>query len=114
MRVLVLGAGMFLVAYVVFAASGPSVALLLAGFVLAGVGIGLVETAEHAAVADSAPLDLLGSAFGALAAVQSFGNLAASAGVGLIWSLVSPVAAFSAIAVLMAASAVALSRLARA
>jgi MFS family permease len=113
-RVLVLGAGMFLVAYVLFAASGPSVALLLTGFVLAGVGIGLVETAEHAAVADSAPLDLRGSAFGVLAAVQSFGNLAASAGVGLIWSLVSPVTAFAAIAVLMAASAVSLSRSAHA
>jgi hypothetical protein len=45
-----------------------------------------------------------------LAAIHSLGNFAASFGVGLIWALVSPVAAFAAIAVLMTASAVALSR----
>ena len=109
-RVLRLGVGAFLFAYVLFAASGPSIPLLLLAFVLAGIGIGGVETAEHAVVASAAPPGIRGSAFGMLAAVQSFGNLAASVGVGLIWSLVSPVAAFSGIAVLMAASAVALSR----
>ena len=35
-----------------------------------------------------------GSAFGMLAAVQSFGNLAASAVVGLLYTLVSPSFAF--------------------
>ena len=34
------------------------------------------------------------SAFGLLAAVQSFGNLAASAIAGLLWTLASPRAAF--------------------
>ena len=109
-RVLRLGVGAFLFAYVLFAASGPSIPLLLLAFVLAGIGIGGVETAEHAAVAGAAPLGVRGSAFGMLAAVQSFGNLAASVGMGLVWSLVSPVAAFSAIALLMGASVVALSR----
>ena len=37
---------------------------------------------------------LRGSAFGLLAAVQSFGNLAASVVAGLIWTLISPSAAF--------------------
>jgi hypothetical protein len=69
----------------------------------------LLVVAEHAAVAGAAPLERRGSAFG-LAAIHSFGNFAASVGVGLIWALVSPVAAFAAIAVLMTASAVALSR----
>jgi hypothetical protein len=40
---------------------------------------GCVETAEHAAVASLALTGLLGSAFGLLATVQGFGNLAASA-----------------------------------
>jgi MFS family permease len=84
----------FLVAYGTFAATGPSVPVLLLAFVLAGVGIGCVETAEHAAVAVAAPAHIRGSAFGLLAAVQSFGNLAASASAGLIWTLVSPDAAF--------------------
>jgi hypothetical protein len=52
--------------------------------------IGCVETAEHAAVAALAPVELRGSAFGLLAAVQSFGNLAASAIAGLLWTLASP------------------------
>jgi len=58
------------------------------------MAIGCVETAEHAAVAALAPVELRGSAFGLLAAVQSFGNLAASAIAGLLWTLVSPRVAF--------------------
>ena len=100
---LVLGGGVlaFLVAYGAFAATGPSVPVLLLAFVLAGVGIGCVETAEHAAVAIAAPADMRGSAFGLLAAVQSFGNLAASGIAGLIWTLASPEAAFVYLAVWM-------------
>ena len=93
-RVLAAGVLLFGVAYLLLAATGPSIALILAGFVLAGIAIGCVETAEHAAVATLAPEDLRGSAFGLLAAVQSFGNLAASAIAGLLWTLVSPTAAF--------------------
>jgi MFS family permease len=59
------------------------------------VAIGCVETAEHAAVAALAPVELRGSAFGLLAAVQSFGNLAASAIAGLLWTTVSPRVAFA-------------------
>jgi MFS family permease len=59
------------------------------------VAIGCVETAEHAAVASLAPVELRGSAFGLLAAVQSFGNLAASAIAGLLWTLASPGVAFA-------------------
>jgi MFS family permease len=63
--------------------------------VAAGVAIGCVETSEHAAVAALAPVELRGSAFGLLAAVQSFGNLAASAVAGLLWTLASPRVAFA-------------------
>jgi MFS family permease len=93
---LVLGGGVlsFLLAYWVFAATGASVPILLTAFVLAGVGIGCAETAEHAAVAVAAPTVVRGSAFGLLAAVQSFGNLAASGVAGLIWTVWSPEAAF--------------------
>jgi MFS family permease len=58
---------------------------LAAPFVLAGVAIGCVETAEHAAVAALAPQELRGSAFGLLAFVQAGGNLAASVIAGLLW-----------------------------
>ncbi|HVF80231.1 MAG TPA: MFS transporter [Solirubrobacteraceae bacterium] len=92
--VLLAGVGAFAVAYVVLAVTGPALVLLGVGFMLAGVGIGCVETAEHAAVAALAPENLRGSAFGMLATVQSLGNFAASAIAGLLWTLASPAAAF--------------------
>jgi MFS family permease len=91
---LALGAALFGFAYAGFALSGPSVALLAMLFVAAGTAIGLVETAEHAAVATLAPEHLRGSAFGALAGIQSLGNFASSAVAGILWTAVSPRAAF--------------------
>jgi MFS family permease len=92
--VLVLGVGLFGLAYAGFAAGPTSVLALAPWFLAAGVAIGCVETAEHAAVAALAPVELRGSAFGLLAAVQSFGNLAASAIAGLLWTAASPRVAF--------------------
>jgi MFS family permease len=92
--VLLGGAGAFLAAYLILAGAGPSVPVLAAGFVLAGVGIGAAETAEHAAVAARAPEEIRGSAFGLLAALQSGGNLAASAVAGILWTAFSPGVAF--------------------
>ena len=93
--VLALGVGLFGLADAGFAAGPTSVLALAPWFVAAGVAIGCVETAEHAAVAALAPVELRGSAFGLLAAVQSFGNLAASAIAGLLWTLASPRVAFA-------------------
>lgn len=93
-RVFAFGIACFAGAYGVFAVNSASVLLLGVAFAAAGVGIGLVETAEHAAVATFAAEPIRGSAFGLLAAVQSFGNLAASAIVGILYTVVSPTAAF--------------------
>jgi MFS family permease len=93
--VLALGVALFGLAYAGFAAGPGSVLALAPWFLAAGVAIGCVETAEHAAVAALAPVELRGSAFGLLAAVQSFGNLAASAIAGLLWTLASPQVAFA-------------------
>lgn len=92
----VLGGGfaLFLLAYAGFAVPTTGVVLPALAFVAAGIGIGSVETAEHAAVAGLAPDHLRGSAFGLLAAVQSLGNLVASSIAGVLWTLVSPSAAF--------------------
>jgi MFS family permease len=92
--VLALGVGLFGLAYAGFAAGATSVLALAPWFIVGGIAIGCVETAEHAAVAALAPVELRGSAFGLLAAVQSFGNLAASAVAGLLWTAASPRAAF--------------------
>jgi MFS family permease len=88
------GVTAFLVAYLLFAVSGPAVILLGVAFALAGVGIGCAETAEHAAVAAFAPTDIRGSAFGLLATVQALCNVVASAVAGLLYTVASPTVAF--------------------
>ena len=100
-RVFATGVVCFALAYAGFAISTESIVLLGAAFVVAGFGIGLVETAEHAAVATFAADEIRGSAFGLLAAIQSFGNLAASAIVGLLYTLASPTIAFGYASVVM-------------
>jgi hypothetical protein len=55
-------------------------------FILAGIAIGCVETAEHDAVAAYAPGEIRGSSFGLLAAVQGFG-IFSFGGVGFHGSL---------------------------
>lgn len=94
-RALVAGTAAFAIAYLVLALTGAGLAILAIGFVLAGIGIGCVETAQAASVAALAPDSLRGSAFGLLATVQSLGNFAASAIAGLLWTLISPAAAFA-------------------
>jgi len=64
------------------------------GVVVAGVAIGCGETAQSAAVAHLAPERYRGSAFGLQSALQSIGNLTASAIAGLLWTIASPTAAF--------------------
>jgi MFS family permease len=91
----------FAAAYIVLALTGASMIVLAAGFILAGIGIGCVETAEHAAVAALAPENLRGSAFGLLATAQSLGNFVASSVAGLLWTLISPAAAFTYAAIWM-------------
>jgi MFS family permease len=95
------GVAAFLLAYSLFAVSGPVIVLLGVAFALGGVGIGCAETAEHAAVAAFAPPKIRGSAFGLLATVQAIGNVAASAITGLLYTVASPMAAFAYLAVWM-------------
>ena len=111
--VLVVGAVAALAAFAGFALAGSSLGFLAALFALAGAGKGAVETAQGAAVALLAPPGLLGSAFGALATIQSFANLAASAVAGAFWTLVSPRTAFLYLAGWTAVSVVSLATVRR-
>lgn len=110
LRVLAIGFLVFAVAYAVFALIGASLVMLAVAFVLAGIGIGAVETAEHSAVAQLAPDDLRGSSFGALAAMQSLGNVIASSAVGILYVAASPTVAFLVISAAMVAALLALVR----
>ena len=101
-RVLIIGVAAFGIAYLGFTHDTTNWQTLLPWFVLAGIGIGCVETAEHTAIATHAPADIRGSAFGLLAATQSFGNLAASLLAGILWTAVGPSWAFAYLAIAMA------------
>jgi MFS family permease len=102
-HVVVLAAGVacFFVAFLGFAAASSAGVVLVIAFIAAGAGIGFAETGENAAVAGLAPTQLRGSAFGLLAAIQSVGNLAASAIAGILWTIYSPATAFLYLAVWM-------------
>jgi MFS family permease len=107
-RTLVFGVAAFAVAYTLFAVGPDTVLGLVPAFIAAGLGIGIVETAEHAAVANLAPTQLRGSAIGLLAAVQSGGNLAASAIAGILYTTVSPAWAFGFLAAAMVTATIVL------
>jgi MFS family permease len=100
-------AGVYVAGYGLFAAGPGGWVWLLVGFLLAGTGIGLAETAESTLVARRLPDHLRGSGFGFLGGVQSFGDFASSAAAGLIWAAVSPTAAFVYVAAWMSLAAVA-------
>ncbi|MDN5796539.1 MAG: MFS transporter [Intrasporangium sp.] len=83
------GALAYVVAYLLFASTGTAHGAI-AGFLLAGIGIGLAETAESATVALGLPADLRPNAFGVLGLTQSVGDLGATLVAGVLWTLVSP------------------------
>lgn len=88
------GAGVYVVAYGVFAWNQHAWPVLLVGFVLAGLGIGCAETAETSMVAFALPDALRGNGYGVLGLVQSLGDLGASLVAGVIWAAVSATVAF--------------------
>lgn len=100
------GAFLYIIAYLGFAASFHSWVWLLIAFVFAGSAIGLAETAESTLVARILPDRLRGSGFGLLGGVQSFGDFASTAVVGLLYSTISPTAGFVYAAAFMALSLV--------
>ncbi|KZS68044.1 MAG: MFS transporter [Mycobacterium pseudokansasii] len=88
------GAAVYVVGYGVFAAGGNSVWLLLVAFGAAGAGIGLAEPTESAVVAQLLPDRLRGTGFGLLGVVKASGDVVATVVAGVLYTVVSPVAAF--------------------
>jgi MFS family permease len=104
-RVFAAGAAVYVASYSLFAVPGLALPILIVGFLLAGCGIGFAETAESALVARLLPDALRGSGFGVLGAVQSLGDFASSAIVGVLWTAVSPTLGFAYAAVWMVVAA---------
>ena len=91
---------------VLAAAGGP--ALVLAGAALWGVHMGATQGLLSAAVADAAPADLRGTAFGMFNLVVGAAQLAASVIAGALWSGLGPAHTFLAGAAFGAAALVGL------
>jgi sugar phosphate permease len=102
---MLIGAGwiVYAVVYAGFAAF-EGVAAIAFFFLLYGVFFGLTEGVEKAWVADMAPAAARGTAFGIYNAMLGVGSLSASILFGVIWTRVSPQAAFLTGAALAAAA----------
>ena len=95
-----------------FAASIDQPLYLAALFFGSGLLAALQDTLEAVSTAELASDTARATLFGALGTVNGVGDLVASAGVGLIWTVASPIAAFVAAALAMGTGAVVLSGLA--
>jgi len=106
LALLVAGCGVMIAADLLLAFGGPGV-LVWAGIGAWGLHMGLTEGVLAAFVADFAPADLRGSAFGALNLVRGIFVLVASVIAGALWSAGGPRATFLAGAAIAAATALA-------
>ena len=75
--------------------AAPSIVTLVLVFILAGAGYALQQSLERAIAADIAPAEVRATGFGVLAAVNGVGDLVSSAIVGVLWTALSPAAAFT-------------------
>jgi MFS family permease len=88
-RLLAVGYALFGLLCLLFMWNTTNLVVLSAVFVLAGIYIGIVDSMERALAADILPLDRRGIGYGALATVNSFGDLLSSITVGILWTRVS-------------------------
>lgn len=107
-RAMVLAAGLALLAVAnVVLALAQGYAMLFAGIALWGLHMGLTQGILGSLVADVAPVEYRGTAFGVFSLASGAGLLAASAGAGLLWDAVGPAATFVAGAVVAVIATVA-------
>jgi len=70
-------------------------------FFLAGVYIAVEDALESTMTAEYVPQELRGTGYGLLGTVNGIGDLISSSVVGLLWTVISPVAGFGFAAILM-------------
>jgi MFS family permease len=98
-KLLVVGAGVLVISNLILAAA-QAPALTLLGTALWGLHMGLTEGIFAAMVADAAPAELRGTAFGVFNLLRGVLLLFASVIAGLLWDRVGPAATFLTAAVL--------------
>jgi MFS family permease len=106
-RLLTAGFALLIVADVLLALNG-SVAVVMLGVALWGLHMGLTQGLLSAMVADTAPAELRGTAFGVFNLVSGIALLVASIVAGALWELVGPEGTFLAGAAFTAAALVVL------
>jgi MFS family permease len=79
--------------------------VLTAVFLVGGALLAAEDALESAAAAEDLPPDLRGTGFGALAAINSAGDLVSSLVLGILWKAIGPSAAFALALVPMLAGA---------
>jgi MFS family permease len=94
-RLLGVGYALFGLMCLGFWAAGPNLPLLIVLFGVAGLYIAIVDSMERALAADLLPRSQRGSGYGALATVNSVGDLVSSIVVGVLWARVSVHAGFA-------------------
>ena len=94
-RVFASGAIAYVLAYGLIALASIHWVFALAGFLLAGAGIGLAETAESALIVRILPDELRGSGFGVVGGIQAVGNIVGTVVAGALYATVSPATAFT-------------------
>lgn len=102
-RLLMVGAGVLVIANLILA-TATTPALALVGTALWGLHMGLTEGIFTAMVADAAPAELRGTAFGVFSFMRGLLLLLASVIAGLLWDRAGPAAPFAVAAVLAAFS----------
>ena len=107
-KLLALGYALFALMCAGFLIADGGLLVLIGLFALAGLYIALVDCMERALAADLLPLDKRGTGYGALATINSFGDLTSSIAVGLLWTHVSIESGFIYSATLTLIGAVAL------
>ncbi|MDN4598031.1 MFS transporter [Leifsonia virtsii] len=94
-RVFASGAIAYVFAYGLIAVASVDWVFAAGGFLLAGAGIGLAETAESAFIAQMLPDELRGSGFGVVGGIQAVGNIVGTVVAGVLYATVSPATAFA-------------------
>jgi MFS family permease len=108
-----LGVATAVLTAVTFAFGAGNLTALGTIFLFAGLYTATQEALEPSVTASLVSAESLGTAYGALGTVNGTTKFISSAGVGLLWTLVSPVLAFGMAAVLMGAGTMVLTRVRR-
>lgn len=106
--ILAIGYALFGLMCLGFLLASDNLPALIILFAIAGIYIAIVDSMERALAADLLPLERRGTGYGALATVNSFGDLTSSIIVGMLWSHFSIASGFWYAAILTLAGALAL------